>query len=364
MIDKPSGALRRGWTTGACASAATKAAFTALITSEFPTSVSIVLPKGEQPEFTLCHTKLGKDFSTAAIIKDAGDDPDVTHGAEISVTVRRGIPGAGVVFKAGSGVGTITKAGLALDIGEPAINPVPRKMMCAVVSEIAEKFKHSGDVILTVAVVKGEELAKKTWNPRLGILGGISILGTTGIVIPYSCSAWIHSIHRGIDVARANDLPHVAGCTGSTSEKFVQNHYGLPDEAMLDMGDFAGGLLKYFRKHPLPKLTIGGGFGKLTKLAQGHLDLHSGRSQVDFMKLAEQLKILGANQELCEQTKSANTANEVLQLAQKVGLPLADRIAEQACLVVRKALRNTETQLKILVINRQGELVGEAENEH
>ena len=363
MIDKPSGPLRRGWTTGACATAATKAAFSALITGEFSSPVSIVLPKGEQPEFVLHHTENGVDYSTASIIKDAGDDPDVTHGAEISVTVRPGIPGDGVVFKAGYGVGTVTKAGLALEIGEPAINPVPRQMMRAVVAEIAEKFKHSGDVVLTVSVAKGEALAKKTWNPRLGILGGISILGTTGIVIPYSCSAWIHSIHRGIDVARANGLQQVAGCTGSTSEKFVQNHYQLPDEAMLDMGDFAGGLLKYFRKNPLPKLTIGGGFGKLTKLAQGHLDLHSGRSQVDFSLLAELLKKLGANPQLCEQTKSANTANEVLKLAQKSGLPLADVIAQQACLMVRKALRNTETQLNVLVINRQGELVGEAENE-
>jgi len=363
MIDKPSGPLRRGWTTGACATAATKAAFSALITGEFSSPVSIVLPKGEQPEFVLHHTENGVDYSTASIIKDAGDDPDVTHGAEISVTVSPGIPGDGVVFKAGYGVGKVTKAGLALEIGEPAINPVPRQMMRAVVAEIAEKFKHSGDVVLTVSVAKGEALAKKTWNPRLGILGGISILGTTGIVIPYSCSAWIHSIHRGIDVARANGLQQVAGCTGSTSEKFVQNHYQLPDEAMLDMGDFAGGLLKYFRKNPLPKLTIGGGFGKLTKLAQGHLDLHSGRSQVDFSLLAELLKKLGANPQLCEQTKSANTANEVLKLAQKSGLPLADVIAQQACLMVRKALRNTETQLNVLVINRQGELVGEAENE-
>ena len=368
MIDKPSGALRRGWTTGACATAATKAALTSLITGDLSNSVGIILPKGEQPEFELFKTENGDDFSTASIIKDAGDDPDVTHGAEIIVTVRHGIPGSGVVFKAGSGVGTVTKAGLALEIGEPAINPVPRQMMCAVVSEIAETFNHSGDIVLTISVSGGEELAKKTWNPRLGILGGISILGTTGIVIPYSCSAWIHSIHRGIDVARANGMQHVAGCTGSTSEKLVQNHYRLPDEAMLDMGDFVGGLLNYFRKHPLPKLTIGGGFGKLTKLAQGHLDLHSGRSQVDFLQLAEQLKRLGANEKLCEKTKTANTANEVLNLAQNAGLPLADRIAEQACIVVRKALRKTETQINILVISRtsgaklQGELVGEAEN--
>ena len=368
MINKNSETLRRGWTTGACAVAATKAAFTALITGEFTSPVSIVLPKGEQPEFVLNHTENGVGFSTVSIIKDAGDDPDVTHGAEISVTVRPGVPGEGIIFKAGPGVGIITKAGLALDIGQPAINPVPRRMMCEVVSEIAHKFNHPEDLTLIVSVSGGEELAKKTWNPRLGILGGISILGTTGIVIPYSCSAWIHSIHRGIDVARANGLIQVAGCTGSTSERFIQNHYHLPNEAMLDMGDFVGGLIKYYRRNPLPKLTIGGGFAKLTKLAQGHLDLHSGRSQVDFKQLAKHLKTLGANQELFEQAKSANTANEVLELAQEAGLPLANIIAQKAGLVVRKALRDAKTELNIMIItgtssaNPQGKLVGEAEN--
>ena len=253
MNQKPSGKLRRGWTTGACAAAATKAAYQALITGDFSDTVSIVLPKGEQPVFQLFYKETCSDFTAASIIKDAGDDPDVTDRAEIKVTVRRGVRGSGVVFKAGSGVGTVTKAGLKLEIGKPAINPVPQQLMRNIVTEIAEKFQDSGDLVLTVSVPGGEELARKTWNPRLGILGGISILGTTGIVIPYSCSAWIHSIHRGIDVARANFMPHVAGCTGSTSEKAVQGIYNLPDIAMLDMGDFVGGMLKYFRKHPLPK---------------------------------------------------------------------------------------------------------------
>ena len=159
-------------------------------------------------------------------------------------------------------------------------------------------------------------------------------------------------------MARANFLPHVAGCTGSTSEKAVQEIYNLPDIAMLDMGDFVGGLLKYFRKHPLPKLTIGGGFGKLTKLAQGQLDLHSRRSQVDFIQLAEQLKDLGATSELCRQAKEANTANEVLRLAQNESLSIADSIAEKARLVVNKTLSNPETELNILVIDNQGKIAG------
>ncbi|GIT73192.1 MAG: hypothetical protein Ct9H300mP28_30060 [Pseudomonadota bacterium] len=163
-------------------------------------------------------------------------------------------------------------------------------------------------------------------------------------------------------MARANFLPHVAGCTGSTSEKAVQEIYNLPDIAMLDMGDFVGGMLKYFRKHPLPKLTIGGGFGKLTKLAQGQLDLHSRRSQVDFILLAEQLRELGATSKLCRQAMEANTANEVLNLAQNESLKVADSIAEKARLVVNKTLGNTETKLKILVIDSQGKLAGKSKD--
>ncbi len=149
------------------------------------------------------------------------------------------------------------------------------------------QYGQPADVEITVSIPGGEEIAKRTWNPRLGIEGGLSVLGTTGVVRPFSCSAWIASIHRGVDVARATGTPHVAGCTGATSERVVQALYGLPDHAMLDMGDFFGGLIKYLRRHPVERLTIGGGIGKITKLAQGAVDLHSARSQVDFDALAE-----------------------------------------------------------------------------
>ena len=362
MNNKNSGNLRRGWTTGACATAAAKAAYTLLVTGELLSSVKIILPKGQKPEFKLNNIELINNYAKASIIKDAGDDPDVTHGAEISVSVKKGMPETGVIFKAGTGVGTITKSGLQLKIGEPAINPVPQKMIRNVISEIAKEFNQSGDVVLTISVANGEELAKKTWNPRLGIVGGISILGTTGIVIPYSCSAWIHSIHRGIDVAYSNNFKHVAGCTGSTSDAYVKKLYKLPDEAMIDMGDFVGGLLKYFRKKPIQKLTLGGGFGKITKLAQGHLDLHSQRSQVNFFYLASEIQKLGSSSKFCEKVQQANTASEVLTLSNKEGLPIAKHIAEQACLVARKVLKDTDTKLNVLVIDRQGTLVGESEN--
>ncbi|MEO3431039.1 cobalt-precorrin-5B (C(1))-methyltransferase [Pelagibius sp. CAU 1746] len=370
MTRKPEGALRRGWTTGACATAATKAAYTALLTGRFPDPVAITLPKGEQPAFALARETLktaaegdGGEAS-AAIVKDAGDDPDVTHLALVQARVRHGAEGSGVTFKAGPGVGTVTKPGLPLAVGEPAINPVPRRMMEAVVAEVAADHGGSGDVEIEISIDGGEELARKTWNPRLGILGGLSILGTTGVVVPFSCSAWIHSIHRGIDVARATGLSHAAGCTGSTSEAAVQRLYGLPEAAMLDMGDFAGGLLKYLRLHPLPRLTLAGGFGKLCKLAAGHLDLHSGRSQVDFDLLADLLKGLGASDALVTEARGANTAKQVLDLATAARLPLADAVAararETALGVLARRGGEGETAVEVLVFDRAGNLAGKA----
>lgn len=350
--------LRRGWTTGACAAAATKAAYTALLTGDFPDPVTITLPKGETPAFALARAERGHDFALAGIVKDAGDDPDVTHKALIIAKVRKGESGSGVTFRAGEGVGTVTKPGLPLAPGEPAINPVPRKMMHDVIAEVARAHCDSGDVIVEIEVPGGAELARKTWNPRLGIIGGISILGTTGIVIPYSCSAWIHSIHRGVDVARAEGLKHVAGSTGSTSERAVQRLYRLPESALLDMGDFVGGLLKYLRRHSLPRLTIAGGFGKIVKLAQGHLDLHSGRSQVDQGWLADRFVALGASEDVVAKVLSANTAFEVLELARAAPLPIGDVVAARARATALVVLDGAPVALEVLIFDRTGELVG------
>jgi len=352
--------LREGWTTGACATAATRAAFTGLITNEFPDPVTITLPKGQTPAFTLAVEEMGRDWARTGIIKDAGDDPDVTHQALIISTVRLGATGTGIIFKAGQGVGTVTKAGLPIAPGEPAINPVPRKMMMQVIREISLQHGVPEDVEIEISVVDGEELALKTWNPRLGIIGGLSILGTTGIVHPFSCSAWIHSIHSGIDVARANGFDHVAGATGSTSEAVVKKLYDLPDFALIDMGDFAGGMLKYLRRNPVAKVTIAGGFGKLTKLAQGYLDLHSGRSQVSFDWLAQAVEHVGGNAEFQQQTRGANTAMEVLATAQKHQLPLAQYVAEKARATALETLRNAPIEVEVIVIDRKGGIVGRA----
>jgi len=355
---KPETPLRHGWTTGACATAAAKAAYTALLTGAFPDPVEIVLPRGERPSFALARTALDGDAATAGVIKDAGDDPDVTHGALVLATVRPGPPGGGVAFRAGPGVGTVTKPGLPLPPGEPAINPVPRRMIAAAVAEVAAAFGGSGDVVVEISIPGGAELAARTWNPRLGIVGGLSILGTTGVVVPFSCSAWIHSIQRGVDVARAAGLRHVAGCTGSTSEAAVQRLHALEEQALLDMGDFAGGLLKYLRRHPLPRLTIAGGFAKITKLAQGAMDLHSGRSEVDFDWLADRLEECGADPGRVAAARTANTAKQVLDSA--IGLPLADHVAAEARRVALSVLDGAPVTVDVLVVDRAGTPVGRA----
>jgi cobalt-precorrin-5B (C1)-methyltransferase len=347
--------LRRGWTTGACAAAAAKAAFAALITGRFPDPVTIRLPRGHEPAFALAETAAGDGWAAAGVIKDAGDDPDVTHGMLVRATVRRGSAGAGISFRAGEGVGTVTKPGLPLAVGEPAINPMPRKIIRQAIEDVAEATGATPDAVIEIAIPGGAEVALQTWNPRLGILGGLSVLGTTGIVVPYSCAAWIASIHRGVDVARASGLRHVAAATGRTSEDAVQRLYGLEPGALLDMGDFAGALLKYLRRHPLPRLTIAGGFAKLSKLAQGRLDLHSGRSQVDLAWLAGEMERLGG-----QAPANASSAGAYLAAAEAQGLALGDRIAAAARASALGTMDGAPVEVDLLVMNRSGRIVGRA----
>lgn len=345
-MDRAAPALRYGWTTGACATAAAKAAFIGLCTGTVPATVTIALPKGEMPSFPVLDPETGDGWASAFIEKDAGDDPDVTHGALIGARISARKDDGGIRFHAGQGVGIVTKPGLPVPVGDPAINPVPRQMIRDALESVAAEHGVSVGLDVTISVPGGEKLALKTWNPRLGIEGGLSILGTTGIVRPFSCSAWIASIHRGIDVAVATGLEHVVGATGSTSEAAVQGLYDLPDHAYLDMGDFAGGLLKYLRTHPVPRLTIAGGPGKMSKLAQGALDLHSKRSQVDFALLAE----WAGDQRIAQ----ANTALEAFTLARPL---LAQIVAERAQATIRSTLRDAPVSVETLVIDRAGKLL-------
>ena len=360
-MPNPEKPLRRGGTTGACAAAAAKSAYNALFTGHFLDPVEITLPRGQKVSFPLTYENIKTGIVTAGITKDAGDDPDVTHGALIKVTVKSSGKQSGICFKAGEGVGTITKPGLPIEVGEPAINPIPRKMISSAIKELATEIGGTTNVEVKISVPGGDKLALKTWNPKLGIVGGISILGTTGVVIPFSCSAWIHSIHRGIDVARATNTNHVGASTGSNSGQAIRVMRGLSETSMIDMGDFAGGMLKYLRGHPIPRITIGGGFGKLSKLAQGHLDLHSTRSQIDLSWLAMQAVDLGAVATLAEDIRNANSAMQVFEMASGYELPLGNAIASKARYTALEVLSGAPVAVEVLIFDRQGLLLGSAD---
>jgi cobalt-precorrin-5B (C1)-methyltransferase len=393
LQDRP---LRRGWTTGTCATAAAKAAYTALLTGEFPDPVEVTLPRGERVSFALAIARKHADSATAGVVKDAGDDPDVTHGALVLTTVRAGPPGSGVTFRAGAGVGTVTRPGLPVPPGEPAINPVPRRMICTAIAEVAAAHPSPAgsarvpralpltatpvavapskagetpalpaegwgcDVEVEIGVADGERLAARTLNARLGIVGGLSILGTTGIVVPYSCAAWIHSIQRGIDVARAAGIDHVAGSTGSSSESAVQKLHQLPDTALIDMGDFVGGMLKYLRRHPVPRVTIAGGVGKMTKLAQGLLDLHSKRGAVDLAALAGFATAAGASEALLQRILASNTAAEAFEHAAAAKVMLGDEVARGGRETATDVVAGSGIDIEIALFDRDGRLVGHA----
>ena len=350
--DRP---LKRGWTTGACATAAAKAACAALTGHGFPDPVEIALPGGRRVAFALATTELSGDAAMAGIVKDAGDDPDVTHGALVVSTIRRGAPGSGIVFRRGEGVGLVTRPGLPIPPGEPAINPVPRRMIAQALREVAGE---GADFEVEISVPGGEVIAQRTLNPRLGIVGGISILGTTGVVIPYSCSAWIHSIHRGIDVARAMGLDHIAGSTGNASEAAVQKFHRLHEVALIDMGDFVGGMLKYVRTHPVAKVTVAGGVAKMTKLAQGMLDVHSKRGAADLEALAAVALEAGGAPGLADAIRASNTVAEAFGLATAAGVAIGDAVANAAWETAAAALAHPDISLEILVFDRDGKLMG------
>jgi cobalt-precorrin-5B (C1)-methyltransferase len=222
------------------------------------------------------------------------------------------------------------------------------------IGEAATTCGASPDLVVEISIPGGEALAQKTLNPRLGIIGGLSILGTTGIVVPFSCAAWIHSIHRGIDVARALGLQHIAG---ATSEAAVARLYELSENALIDMGDFVGGMLKYLNTHRVPRVTIAGGVAKMTKLAQGRLDLHSRRGEIDFNRLARWLTEIGAAPELVTRAQAPNSALEVFEMARAAGLNLPGLIAGNALRTVLGIVAGSGMYVDVAVFDRQGGLL-------
>jgi cobalt-precorrin-5B (C1)-methyltransferase len=325
------------------------------LTKNSPTAVSVTLPKGKTVELKVVSQSLSLLAAQASTVKDAGDDPDVTHGATLSVYLQLSEV-SGVTFVAGSGVGTVTKPGLSLAVGEPAINPVPRKMITDNLHDVAARYDYNGGFIVTISIENGENIAQKTMNPRLGILGGLSVLGTSGVVRPFSCAAWIASIYQGIDVAHANGIDHIAASTGNASEDAIRTKYQLDDTALIEMGDFAGAVLKYLKKAPMKKLSVCGGFGKISKLANGHMDLNSRVSAIDFTHLAATAASLGASTDLQQRILQANTSIQAYDLCLAESIDLATEVCQQA-LIVAQRIVPASVMVEVSAIDRQGRFI-------
>ncbi len=265
--------LRSGHTTGTCAAAAAKAAILMLDKGKKSSEAAITLPGGGCVTLPIEYVKLSSRGAVAAVIKDAGDDPDITNNATVEVGIQWD-KGNAVTFAAGEGVGTVTKSGLQIPAGEPAINPVPRRM----ISEVIRRHTHRG-VKVTVSVPGGARVAKKTFNPRLGIVGGISILGTTGIVKPFSCEALRKSLVCAVDIAKAAGVRYPVLVPGNIGEKAARRHLDLTPEQVILVSNEWGFMLDYVVENKYDRLLAAGHPGKLAKLANGDWDTHSSRSQ-------------------------------------------------------------------------------------
>jgi cobalt-precorrin-5B (C1)-methyltransferase len=303
--------LRSGYTTGSCATAGAKAAALAILQRRAVEEVDITLPRGDCVRFRL-HSCVRHSDSAAecSVIKDAGDDPDVTHGAEVVTRVDLEPP-AGLRYRAGVGIGTVTKPGLELAVGEPAINPMPRRMIRQALEQVlGNDWEHLGATV-TISIPNGETLAKETLNGRLGILGGLSILGTTGIVVPYSHSAFKVSILKAIRVARANGCTHLVLTPGGKSESFAQRAISVPEESFIEVGDFVAQAMAYCRRNQPSQVTFGAMPAKFSKVAAGQLETHSRDGEVDFRFLAEVGAMAGLPYALLDKIRAATLAREV-----------------------------------------------------
>ena len=358
--------LRTGYTTGTCAAAATKAALSALVSGNKLPKVNVSLPKDKHIVIDIAWIKFVDERSvTASVIKDGGDDPDVTNGAEIWSTVSLLESSNKIMIDGGIGVGRVTKPGLGLEIGKAAINPTPLKMINQAIGEILEKQqKNRYGLSILISVPKGEEIAKRTDNPRLGIIGGISILGTTGIVIPYSTASFAASIRQSIDVSIAMGSDSVILTTGGRSEDFARSIFGnsIADHAYIQIGDFIGFSIKQCAIKKIKKAYVIGFIGKLTKMAMGVKQTHVKGSNVDMNFLATLANRCGANNELVKKIKLANTARHVGELIDQSGLSMFyDVLCEEVYNHLSKD-SPSDLQIKIILLDFTGKVIGNFPN--
>jgi cobalt-precorrin-5B (C1)-methyltransferase len=314
---KRKGTLRSGYTTGTCATGATKASLLTMLTGKLVKRIDVSLPNGRHASLLISWTRTNKDSSvTSSVIKDAGDDPDVTHGAEICSTVSF-LPIKGQIdIEGGVGVGRVTKPGLGLELGKAAINPVPISMITQAVREVALPQLESYGFRVVISVPRGEEIAHHTDNQRLGIIGGISILGTTGIVLPYSTASFAASIRQCLDVSLAMGTDTVVLTTGGRSEDFSKMLFGnsIPEHAFIQVGDFIGYSIKQCVSKNIRKVIVAGFIGKLTKMAMGVKQTHVKGSHINMEFMAKIASRCSSSAAVIEEIKKANTARHVSEI--------------------------------------------------
>ncbi len=350
--------LRSGYTTGACATAATKGALLALIHQRCFRKAEIHLPIGTSVTFALHTCSYTVDEGYSSVIKDAGDDPDVTDKAEICARVTWSEQPR-VHFVRGVGVGLVTQKGLPVPPGEPAINPVPRQMLTTTVQEVLASTQHAlRGVCVEISVPNGAELAKKTLNPRLGIVGGISILGTTGIVVPYSTAAWEASVIQNIDVAVAQGCEHLIFTVGGRGEKFAQRLFALPEIAFVQIGDFFGKALRHAAGAGARQVTLATMIGKLAKFAAGNESVHSQQSAQDFVFLGKLAQQAGAAEPLIGHVLRANTAQAVSELLAEGGIAAFPDELCHAAWRYATSLTQDAYALEVWLLGKAGEVLG------
>jgi cobalt-precorrin-5B (C1)-methyltransferase len=356
LLPIPEGTLRSGYTTGACATACAKAALTSLLEQKEVTEIEITLPIGQKVTFAIRSCLFNAQQATCTTIKDAGDDPDVTHGATIGCTISLNEANE-IQFLQGKGVGIVTLAGLAIPVGQPAINPVPRKMITNAIQFVKHQLQCDKGVNVEVFVENGEEIAKKTLNSRIGILNGISILGTTGIVKPFSASAYIASITQGIDVSIANGCTEIVINSGGRSENLLKARFThLPDFAFIQYGNWIGDTLEKIKSVSLEKVTIGIMIGKAAKLAQGELDTHSGKSTWDKEFIYQMAKNCGYSDEQCFPILDLNMARrltEIFNFTQNE--PFFQSLRQHCYEVCKQQIPNTN--LRVLLIDANDTII-------
>ncbi len=360
--------LRTGYTTGSCAAAASKAAATTLLTGDSVESVTIHLPVGKDVEFQVHRCKSSSDGQSVlcSVIKDGGDDPDVTHGAEICSTVSLSSgPSGTVLISGGPGVGTVTMPGTGIEVGEPAVTRVPRRMITESVLEAVVAHGSSGkqQVKVEISIPDGEEIARKTTNARLGVIGGLSILGSTGVVQPYSTAAWRASVHLAIDVAAANGLSHVVLSTGTQSEAFAKTHLDLPEMAYIETGIFSGPSLKRCVMRGFPRATHVGMIGKFSKMAMGYFVTHVAGNQVDTGFLSDLARECGAPDVVQKEMRKATSGRHFQEIAQAHGqMSLFPELCQRVCDESHKLLGDDAGSLVVdaLCFDFDGTLLGHA----